>query len=46
MASGKWLAIILGGIVTGSTIAAPPARAQYLASYLNSQRDNNPILHQ
>jgi hypothetical protein len=46
--SGKWLATIgvFAMSLPATMVCAPPVRAQYLDSYLSSQRDNNRIRHQ
>lgn len=46
--SGKWIVIVAAAAlsVPAAMVPAPPASAQYLDSYLSSQRDNNRIRHQ
>ena len=48
MMSGKWLSIVvaLAMSLPATMVFAPHASAQYLDSYLSSQRDNNRIRHQ
>lgn len=48
MASGKWIATVvaLALSVPAAMTAGSPASAQYLDSYLSSQRDNSRIRHQ
>ncbi len=48
MGSGKWLVAVAAVMVplSATLVSAPPAKAQYLDSYLSSQRDNNRIRHQ
>lgn len=48
MMSGKWIAIFAVAALSSpvAMVYAPPASAQYLDSYLSSQRDNNRIRHQ
>lgn len=46
--SGKSIAIVAAVAISlsATVVSAPPASAQYLDSYLSSQRDNNRIRHQ
>lgn len=48
MMSRKWILIAAAAALAmpAAMISAPPAKAQYLDSYLSSQRDNNRIRHQ
>lgn len=46
--SGKWPMIVAAVAMSlpATMVLTPPANAQYLDSYLSSQRDNNRIRHQ